>query len=244
MRYCSGYKSNVIFVKLCVTWHHFLLWLNWASAPCLYGSVKFIHRKCSLSSDLTTTVPHLPEMTFNTRSWSVKEDFNKAKIKLEIPNFSDVLGKTTKGQRNPSKQIEVRGSKFALGVFPKGCGQAEKGMPSAFLYNESDHDVIVDFIFAVEGCKESWKNTKIERKNSKGKIDFMRVSNMIDNDFIITVVHSKMGRSIWRNGQPKSSHQQWPGQNWGEIWRQSKETVRKVGKENETIWRQGEASSD
>ena len=118
----------------------------------------------------------------------MKEDFNKAKIKLEIPNFSDVLGKTTKGQRNSSKQIEVRGSKFALGVFPKGCGQAEKGMPSAFLYNESDHDVIVDFIIAVEGCNlESWKDTKIERKNSKGKIDFMRVSNMIDNDFIITV---------------------------------------------------------
>ena len=37
-------------------------------------------------------------MAFNTSSWSVKEEVNKAKLKLEIPNFSDVVGNTSKGR--------------------------------------------------------------------------------------------------------------------------------------------------
>ena len=119
MCHCSKLASNVIFVNhnasliklYCFTWHHFLLWLNWASAQCIHGSVKFIDRKCSLSSDLQTIVsllltmsceiisvinnstpivPPLPGMTFNTSSRGVK-DYNKAKIKLEILNFSDLL---------------------------------------------------------------------------------------------------------------------------------------------------------
>ena len=72
MCHCSKLESNVIFVNYnvslvklyCVTWHHFLICLNWASAQCMHGSVKFIDRKCSLSSDLQTIVSLLLTMPF------------------------------------------------------------------------------------------------------------------------------------------------------------------------------------
>ena len=92
----------------------------------------------------------MPGMTFNISSWGVK-DYNKAKIKLEILNFSDLLGNTPKGRRISSKQVQVGGSKSSLGVFPKGCKQAKKKMLSAFLYNKSNHNVVVDPTITVEG---------------------------------------------------------------------------------------------
>ena len=90
-------------------------------------------------------------MAFNTSSWSVKEEVNKAKLKLVIPNFSEVLGNTSRGQGVISKQFDVGGTKFALEIYPKGYQGAEEGMLSAFLCNQSNHDVVVDFTISVEG---------------------------------------------------------------------------------------------
>ena len=103
-------------------------------------------------------------MAFKTSSWSVKEEVNKAKLKFEISNFSHVVGKTSRGQTIDSKQFDVGGSKFALEISPKGHWQANEGMLSAFLVNESDHDVVVDCTISVEGgVKESWENQKIAK---------------------------------------------------------------------------------
>ena len=126
-------------------------------------------------------------MAFNTSSWSVKEDANKAKLKLEIPNFSEVLGNTRKDQEIRSKQVAVGGSKFALSVCPKGYKKAEEGMLSAFLENESDHDVVVDYTISVEGGNSfSAQNTKILKKAGRGKWNLMRASE-VGKDLNITV---------------------------------------------------------
>ena len=118
-------------------------------------------------------------MAFNTSSWSVKEEVNKAKLKLEIPNFSDVVGNTSKGQRVISKQFDVGGAKFALKIYPNGEEGAEEGMLSAFLGNESNHDVVVDFTISVEGGnKKSDESAKIKKGSSWGWMNFMRASEV------------------------------------------------------------------
>ena len=44
----------------------------------------------------------------------MKEDVNKAKLKLEIPNFSKVVANTTKGQEINSKQFDVGGEEAVV----------------------------------------------------------------------------------------------------------------------------------
>ena len=78
---------------------------------------------------------------FNTNSLFVEEEVNKVKLKLEIPNFSDVVGKTKKGDELSSKPFLVGRSKFTLSVYPSGTMSAEQGMLSAFLHNESNQRI-------------------------------------------------------------------------------------------------------
>ena len=109
-------------------------------------------RACSFTDCSTPSKPPvLSKMAIETNSWSVREDFNKAKLKLEIPNFSDVVGKTKKGDELSSKLFLVGRSKFRLDVYPSGCDSAEQGMLSAFLHNASNHDVVVDYTMTAEG---------------------------------------------------------------------------------------------
>ena len=118
-------------------------------------------------------------MVFKTSSWSMKEEVNKAKLRLEISNFSDAVGNTRRGQGVKSKQFDVGGSKFALKIFPNGDLEATKGMLSAYLYNESNHDVVVGFTISVEGGESmSDKNAKIEKGSSWGWENFMRASEV------------------------------------------------------------------
>ena len=126
-------------------------------------------------------------MAFNTSSRSVKEGVNKAKLKFEIPNFRDVVGKTRKGQVISSKQCDVGESKFALVIYPNGTQLAEKGMMSAYLLNESNHDVVVDFKISVErGNTVSGENEKIKKGEGLGRVNFMRARE-VGTDLKMTV---------------------------------------------------------
>jgi len=54
-------------------------------------------------------------------------------------------------------------------------------MLSAFLCNESSHDVVVDYTISVEGnngATVSWEDVKIVRNEGRGKINFMRASEV------------------------------------------------------------------
>ena len=96
---------------------------------------------------------------FNSNSWFVKEEENKAKLKLEIPNFSDVVGKAGKEEKIVSKLFPVGQSKFRLDVL---SSSVEQGMLSAFLFNQSNYDVVVDYTITAEGAEpKSVKNLKI-----------------------------------------------------------------------------------
>jgi len=135
-------------------------------------------------------------MDFNTSSWSVKEDFNQAKLRLEIPNFSDVVGNTRKGQGIKSKLFDVGGSKFVLEIYPNGDLKAEEGMLSVFLNNESNHDVVVDYTISVDGINRESReyekiekvteNSRIEKGKGKGRRNFMS-SSEIETDLKTTV---------------------------------------------------------
>jgi len=128
-------------------------------------------------------------MAFNTSSWSVKEEVKyKAKLKLDIPNFSEIVRNTPKGQWINSKKFDVGGGSFTLHIYPDGHLGAKKGMLSAFLCNESDHDVVVDIIISVEGtffC-ERYRDIKIEKGGSWGKMNFMKAS-VVGTDLEYTV---------------------------------------------------------
>ena len=122
---------------------------------------------------------------FNTSSWFGKEESKKAKLKLVIPYFSDVL--TRKGEKIRSKIISVGRSKFSLEVYPSGVKSAERGMISVFLQNESNHDVEVDYtITAGEAVSEYHKNTKIEKGGGVGRRNFMKAKE-VEAELIITV---------------------------------------------------------
>ena len=129
-----------------------------------------IHKTCIIREYISDTplsrlsnatkVQFLPKMAkaFNINSWYVREDFNQAKLKLEIPN----LLWAGKGDRIGSKLFLVGRSKFRLDVYPSGCDSAEQGMLSAFLHNASNHDVVVDYTITAEGAEpKSVKNLKI-----------------------------------------------------------------------------------
>jgi len=126
-------------------------------------------------------------MAFNTGSWSVKENTDMAKLKLVIPNFSDVVNNTTKGQSIKSKSVDVGGSKFALKIFPKGHQQAKRRNISVFLYNKGNNDVVVDYTISVGGILTSLENEKIEKNEGVGLLNFMKASE-VGTDLRITVV--------------------------------------------------------
>jgi len=127
-------------------------------------------------------------MAFNTGSWSVKENTDMAKLKLVIPNFSDVVNNTTKGKSIKSKSVDVGRSKFALKIYPKGHQQAKKRDISVFLYNIGTNDVVVDYTISVEGgISTSLENEKIEKNKGVGLLNFMKASE-VGTDLKITVV--------------------------------------------------------
>ena len=89
----------------------------------------------------------------------VEEDFNKAKLELEIPSdVNDMI----------SSEFCVGRSKFSLKVWPAPLTPAIL----ACLCNESNHDVGVDYTISANGCElESWdprEDFKIE-KNRDGR---------------------------------------------------------------------------
>jgi len=121
-------------------------------------------------------------MAFKVSSWSMKEEVNKAKLKLEIPNFSDVVGCRIKGQKISSEQFDVGGINFALDIYPNGTLNAAKGMLSVFLCNESNLDVAVDYTISIgRGNVQSLENIKIEKGRSWGWVNFMTTSEVRTN---------------------------------------------------------------
>ena len=127
-------------------------------------------------------------MVISRRSWSVREEFNKAKLQLEIPKFSEVVGNTGRKVRISSKLFHVGRSKFMLAVYPHGVEETtEQGMFSVYLYNVSNHDVVVDFTISANwGMSMSKKDDKIEKNCDSGWADFMKTRD-VGADLNLTV---------------------------------------------------------
>ena len=127
-------------------------------------------------------------MVISRRSWSVREEFNKAKLKLEIPKFSEVAGNTGREVKISSKLFHVGRSKFRLAVYPGGVEETtEQGMFSVYLYNVSNHDVVVDFTISANwGMSMSKKDDKIEKNCDSGWADFMKTRD-VGADLNLTV---------------------------------------------------------
>ena len=127
-------------------------------------------------------------MVISTKSWSVREEFNKAKLQLEIPKFSEVVGNTGREVKISSKLFHVGRSKFRLAVYPGGVEETtEQGMFSVYLYNVSNHDVVVDFTISANwGMSMSKKDDKIEKNCDSGWADFMKTRD-VGADLNLTV---------------------------------------------------------
>ena len=127
-------------------------------------------------------------MVISRRSWSVREEFNKAKLKLEVPKFSEVVGNTGREVKISSKLFHVGRSKFRLAVYPGGVEETtEQGMFSVYLYNVSNHDVVVDFTISANwGMSMSKKDDKIEKNCDSGWADFMKTRD-VGADLNLTV---------------------------------------------------------
>ena len=127
-------------------------------------------------------------MVISTKSWSVREEFNKGKLKLEIPKFSEVVGNTGREVKISSKLFHVGRSKFRLAVYPGGVEETtEQGMFSVYLYNVSNHDVVVDFTISANwGMSMSKKDDKIEKNCDSGWADFMKTRD-VGADLNLTV---------------------------------------------------------
>ena len=133
----------------------------------------------------------------------MKEDFDEVKLKLEIPNFSYIMDNINDGDKISSKLFDIGRSEFTLRVFPNGNTVEEEGFLSAFLRNESNHDVVVDYIISVEEGESGFDvNSKIEKKCGKGFGKLMK-ANEVGTDLNLTVEVSKRTfledwlRKIW-----------------------------------------------
>ena len=127
-------------------------------------------------------------MVISRRSWSVREEFNKGKLKLEIPKFSEVVGNTGREVKISSKLFHVGRSKFRLAVYPGGVEETtEQGMFSVYLYNVSNHGVVVDFTISANwGMSMSKEDDKIEKNCDSGWADFMKTRD-VGADLNLTV---------------------------------------------------------
>ena len=67
-------------------------------------------------------------MSFILNSWSVKEDFDEVKLKLEILNFSSIMDNINNGDKIRSKLFDIGRSEFTLRVFPISGGLVEENM--------------------------------------------------------------------------------------------------------------------
>ena len=84
---------------------------------------------------------------------------------LEIPNFSYIMDNINNGDKIGSKLFDIERSEFTLRVFPNGNTVGEEDFLSAFLRNESCHDVVVDYIISVEEGESGFDvNSNIEKK--------------------------------------------------------------------------------
>ena len=110
----------------------------------------------------------------------MKEDFDEVKLKLEIPNFSYIMDNINNGDEISSKLFDIGRSEFSLRVFPNGNTVEEEGFLSAFLRNECNHDIVVDYIISVEEGESGFDlNSKIEKKCGK--------ANEVGTDLNLTV---------------------------------------------------------
>ena len=120
-------------------------------------------------------------MASKEKSWLRREGTNKTTLRLEIPN-PNANGNTSRWPAITSKCFEVgTKSKFSLLVFTlKG-----RGMLSAWLRNESDHDVVVDCFFTVGEVGRTFpsfnKNDMDQQIGKKRNLElpnFMRISEV------------------------------------------------------------------
>ena len=129
------------------------------------------------------------------RSWFLKEGLNKAKLRLDIFNFSTMLGNMGKGGFEDSNSFEVGRSRFCLRISRKGVESYPRGHFGAFLVNESEHDVVVDFMISVEGGQSCHENYRmIEKKSDWGWNNLMMVRGVGAKIAIVVEVELK-----WEN---------------------------------------------
>jgi len=109
-------------------------------------------------------------MAANRRSWLVKEGSNKAKLRLDIPDYRTVFDQGLV----ESEHFKVGRTNFTLSIV--GSNNSVGGYSAdfhAFLNNKSEHSVVVDCSVSVEGGEGAWKEwrdrdeeeRKIERKS-------------------------------------------------------------------------------
>jgi len=127
-------------------------------------------------------------MAANRRSWLVKEGSNKAKLRLDIPDYRTVF---VQGLVK-SEHFKVGRSNFTLSImgFSKSVGRYSH----AFLHNESEHSVVVDYSVSVEGGEGVWKDwrdwdeeKKIERKSCLLVLALMQEPREEETSLKITV---------------------------------------------------------
>jgi len=105
-------------------------------------------------------------MAANRRSWLLKEGSNKAKLRLDIPDHRTVV---VQGGVEPV-HFKVGRSSFTLSI--SGCSNSGGRSIYTYLYNNSEHSVVVHYSVSVEGGEGGWKDwrdrveeTKIERES-------------------------------------------------------------------------------
>jgi len=106
-------------------------------------------------------------MAANRRSWLVKEGSNKAKLRLDIPDYRTAF---VQGLVE-SEHFKVGRTNFTLAI--KGSNNSVERYLNAFLHNKSEHSVVVDYSVSVGGegaCWKNWRNRveeerKIERES-------------------------------------------------------------------------------
>ena len=116
-----------------------------------------------------------------TTTFTLDENLNKGTIFFEIHNFKDLRSRAGKSNYVKSEEVMIKRTSFSLVVFPNGGDEKDK--MSVFLYNNSDHDVVLEYhsIQAMGGAEDWSCERKIGKRKGWGMPNFMR-GNKIGGD--------------------------------------------------------------
>ena len=136
-------------------------------------------------------------MSYTTSSSITRLDLDKASFSFSINNLPEAKSITKTGEKIKSMDFSIGASEFSIGIYPNGDEDMndDDEFTSVFLYNDSDHDVTVDFTISIGSLvSKTWeKSSVIKSTEGSGWDELIKKTALGQNIMVkaeVTLVHT------------------------------------------------------